>query len=123
MSLYLQRLLERSAALPVPVVGAKPLPVTGSPIVAFDQRLASAEMAEDFSILGATPDFPEAAEEASFSARPPAPRNVPDAAPPPSLATAEPRAENSSPVPTPRPEGPPAPDAAAPEIRQGCRYS
>lgn len=118
MSLYLQRLLDRAAAVHRPIVGASPLVASGSPILTFDQRLASADMALDFSILGATPDLPEAAEEALPSARPLARRNEPDAAPPPSPAIVEPRSHISSPALRIPPAVPGAPDRALPEIEK-----
>lgn len=120
MSLYLQRLLDRAAALPPPPVGANPLLVSGSPILTFDQRLASAEMAGDFSILGATPDLPEAAQEAPSSVRPLARQITPGAEPPPSIATVEPRAEHPFAAPPTRPAGLGTPDAALPEYAKAA---
>jgi hypothetical protein len=120
MSLYLQRLLDRAAALPPPPVGANPLLVSGSPILSFDQRLASAEMADDFSILGATPDLPEATEEGPSSAGPLARQSTPGAAPPPFLAAAEPRADPPFPALPTRPAAPGTPDAAPSELAKAA---
>ncbi len=116
MSLYLQRLLDRAAALPPPVVSASPLLVSGSPVLTFDQRLASAEMADDFSILGATPELPEASEEALPPNPPPARQNAPGGAPTPRRAAVEARADHPSPVPPSRSTGPAAADLTLPEF-------
>jgi hypothetical protein len=59
MSLYLQRLLDRAAGLAAdaaPVAPAAPLPISNSPIVGYDQRLANPELAADFTVLGASPE-------------------------------------------------------------------
>ncbi|HEX8511863.1 MAG TPA: hypothetical protein VF688_02010 [Allosphingosinicella sp.] len=119
MSLYLQRLLDRAAALPPRVVSASPLLVAGSPILTFDQRLASAEMAEDFSILGATPDLPEAAEEMPASTRPLVGQDA-QGGPPKPLAALEPRADHALPTPRTHPAPRAAPGSALPEFRRAA---
>ena len=67
MTTYLQRLLDRAAgAFPTADVGlapARPALASGSPILAFDQRLGHPDLAADFGILGAPAD-PGFAEDA-----------------------------------------------------------
>ena len=59
MSGYLQRLLDRGAGLvAAPAAAAEIVPAmaSGSPVVAYDQRLAAPGLAQDYGILGLPPD-------------------------------------------------------------------
>ncbi|KEZ20225.1 hypothetical protein CP98_01430 [Sphingobium yanoikuyae] len=61
MTGYLQRLLDRGAALAAPSISLAPAEVTpavanGSPLAQFDQRLATPGLAQDYQILGLTPE-------------------------------------------------------------------
>lgn len=82
MTAYLQRLLGRAAGLAAaPAAGdaLRPILQSQSPVVGFDQRLADPALAEDFAILGASP---EGADSAEPVAEPVAGEPLPDAAPP-----------------------------------------
>jgi hypothetical protein len=135
MSRYLQRLFDRGGALtaaaatPGPPAGVQPAGAAGSPLLAFDQRLAHPDLAADFGLLGLTPEWGEAespaingdvlSQPAPTSAQPVpiADAAAPAPQPQPRPMAAEPRAADVRPVgaPTrveaPRPPGQPAPAA------------
>lgn len=97
MSGYLQRLLDRAAAMPAmapaPGIGSETVPVlnSGSPILAYDQRLA-AGLGDDFNILGVPPDIssdPMAGMQDSAEAPVPSAAALPLPIPSPQIAGAD----------------------------------
>ena len=131
MSLYLQRLLDRAAVVSAEAMVLRPLVTSGSPVVAFDQRLGDPGLAADFSLVGAPPEAPEPdaepaeggreageIETASRAAEPPSrrPRRR-DAEPAPRVD--EPQGEQPVPQsakrrPAPRRSAPPATEVPLP---------
>jgi len=100
MSLYLQRLLDRSAGLAARDNAAlQPAVHSQSPILAFDQRLGDPELAADFGLLGASPDEPPPIDE-PLPGLEPAERARRDRAP---AAARAKTASRSAPAPTPTP--------------------
>lgn len=76
MTGYLQRLMDRGAALAAvatPPAGAAdvvPGQPPGSPLLSFDQRMAARDLAQDFGILGLSPEMPDAADAPADSPAP-----------------------------------------------------
>lgn len=119
---YVQRLMDRSAGLagvmpntmgaPAPA-DAAPALASRSPVVSFDQRLATPGLADDLSIFGFSPETPDIDEGSSTPLAPPL--STPRPAPTPDLVP--PRPFETKPVAVPAPEAgpwePPAPTPAA----------